>query len=644
MKTKTWFAALVILAAGLGVYANGLEGPFVFDDHYSIVESPNVRSLLPLTEALSAPAGSVASGRPLVALSLALNHAAGGLEVFGYHLVNVVAHVLTALLLFALLARGLARTRLAEEATTLAGLAALLWVVHPLNTDALNQVVSRSEVFAAFFVLATLYAFERSCESGARGRWSLAAVLAGACAMASKEIAVALPLAVLFYDRTLVSGSFAAALRARRGLYGGLAVTWVVLALAIASGDRGVTVGFGQQVSSLDYLRTQAGGIPHYLRLAVFPRGLALDYSGWPFVTSWGPALLPGFFVLLLFAGSLELARRRRPEAVPALLFFAVLAPSSSFIPLAGERLAEHRMYLPLACLASLAVPVAWCGLRRALAPAVATALLALLALPLAWGTVQRNALYQDVEALWRDVLSQQPDNGRAHDQLAALLASEGRYPEALEHGREAVRLAPELNTAAYNLGTILMRMGRFREALPQFEAAEPFRSGTPIFHGNYGVVLGQAGRLDEALYHLRRALEVDPDYGPPHRNLGILLFQAGRDREALGHLRAALVLRAEPELMLLLGKLLAAARERDLRDGAEAERIARQLVDRQPGDPRFHDLLAMALAERGLFEDAVASGERALAGARQLGNAPLASELEGRLTGYRAGRPFRRP
>ena len=95
---------------------------------------------------------------------------------------------------------------------------------------------------------------------------------------------------------------------------------------------------------------------------------------------------------------------------------------------------------------------------------------------------------------------------------------------------------------------------------------------------------------------------------------------------------------------MLLLGKLLAAARERDLRDGAEAQRIARQLVDRQPGDPRFHDLLAMAFAERGLFEDAVASGERALTGARQLGNAPLASELESRLTGYRAGRPFRRP
>lgn len=636
---------LAICLAGIAVYANGLQGPFVFDDHHSILESANVRSLWPLTSSMGAPAGSVASGRPLVAFSLALNYAWGGYEVFGYHLLNVLAHLATSLALFGLLRRGLARTQLQDLATRAAFLTALVWVVHPLCTDALNQIVSRSEILAAGFYLACAYAAERSFEGARTRTWQTLSVLACAAAMASKEFAVSAPLFVLAYDRTLVSGSFAKALSSRRRFYAALAATWIVLGLSIASGDRGVTVGFGQDVTSLDYLRTQAQGLMHYLRLAIWPRGLAIDYSGWPLARTWGAALVPGLAVLALFAGACVLFARRRPAGLVALGLFALLAPSSSFIPLAGERLAEHRMYLPLAGLVALVVPLLLAQSRRLRGErglALATGVVILLALPLAWGTHQRNGQYANAETIWLDALATYPDNGRAHDHLAAILVAEGRLDEALPHAEAAVRLAPELNTADYNLATILMQLGQSQRALEHFQRAERFRAGTASFHGNYGVVLGQERRLDEALYHLRRALEIDPEYLPPHRNLGILLAQAGRGGEAAPHLRRALAARPEPELMLLLGRVLAADPDARQRNGSEAQHLAQQLIEGAGPDPRWHDLLAMAQAELGQFQQAITSAERAVAGARQAGRAVLGREIEARLALYRSGRPYR--
>jgi tetratricopeptide (TPR) repeat protein len=636
---------IAICLAGLAVYANSLHGPFLFDDHLSILESASVRSLWPLSSALGAPEGSVASGRPLVAFSLALNYAWGEYDVFGYHVVNVLAHVGTALALFGLLRRGLARTQLRDIATRAAFLTSLVWVVHPLCTDALNQIVSRSEIFAAGLYLACAYAAERSFDGIRSHSWQTLAVLACAAAMASKEFAVSAPLFVLAYDRTLVSGSFSKALAARPRFYTALAATWIVLGLSIASGDRGMTVGFGQDVTSLDYLRTQAQGLVHYLRLAAWPRGLVIDYSGWPLVSAWGPALVPGLVVLGLFCGACVLFWRARGAGLVALGIFAVLAPSSSFIPLAGERLAEHRMYLPLAGIVALVVPLLFCWSRR-LWPVrgldLATAFVVLLTLPLAWVTHQRNEQYASAETIWIDALAAYPDNGRAHDHLAAILVAEGRLDEALPHAQEAVRLAPELHTVEYNLATILMQLGQSKRALTHFQRAEPHRSGTASFHGNYGVVLGQVQRLEEALYHLRRALELDPDYLAPQRNLGILLAQAGRGEQAAPHLRHALAERPEPELMLLLGRILATHPDPLQRDGPEALRLARQLIAGADADPRWYDLLAMAQAELGQFEDALDSAQRALNGARRMGRDILAREIADRITLYRDGRPFR--
>jgi len=644
-RRDRWLAALLIVAAGAVVYANSLRGPFVFDDLLSIVESPNLRRLWPLTESCAGPAGSGASGRPLVAFSLALNYAYGELDVFGYHLVNVLAHLATALVLAAFARCLFERTSLADWSSGLGTAVALLWVVHPLNTDALNLVVTRSEVLLALFTLTTLFAAARAFAADRPGPWTWICVLACAASMASKEIAVSAPLLVLAYDRSFHSTSLREALRRRPKLYGGLAATWVVLGLSVASGDRGASVGFGGELSALDYLRTQAVALPHYLGLSFLPRGLSADYSGWPPVRSWGPALLPGALVVALVAASGWALFRRRPEGFAGLLFFALLAPSSSLIPLGGEWIAEHRMYLPLVVPVGLVVGWSAVGLRKSLpgrAGPVGALLVVAAAVPLALATAARNEVWSSARGLWEDVLAKDPSNGRAHDHLAALLMQEGQLELALEHAEEALRLDPGIESGGFNAGVICMQLGRPAPAVEHFERALGVLPESAPLYGNLGVVLYQLERTEEALEHLRRAVGLDPDYVVARRNLALVLVEAGRSREALPHLKRALALESDPRTLSATAWILCSDPAPELRDGAEALRMARALLAGAPRDPDWLDLEAAALAEQGRFEEARLSAGRALERAREQSRSGLAERIARRLELYRRDTPYR--
>lgn len=639
-----WIRALLLLAAIFVTYANSLDGPFIFDDHVSILDAPNLRSLWPLSESFSAPPGSGASGRPLVAFSLALNYAFGELEVFGYHLFNVGLHGLTALCLMGLAQLTLARTSLRSSASGLATAIAFLWALHPINTDALNHLITRHEVLLAFFFLATLYCSERYFRSESSTRWRWASWLCCAAAMASKEIAVCLPVVVLAYDATLVGGSLREAILRRRALHGGHFACWILLALVVASGQRGSTVGFESDLSALDYLRTQAQGIPHYLRLCFWPTGLVVDYSGWEPVRTWGPALLPGLGVLVVFLASLVGLARKHVAGLLLFAFFAVLAPSSSFIPLSGEWLAEHRMYLPSALVIGLAVSFVYSlaskalGSRAARVGMVTTVVVGGL---LSWTTALRNRDYASEQKIWEDAIAKHPKNARAHDSLAAIALNEGRLQDALGHGQEALRLDPKLHTVDTNLGTIYMQLGQPQQAVVHFRRAETVNPGQALLHGNFGVVLSQVGSTQEAIAQLRRSLELAPDYLTAHRNLAFLLVGEGRSFEALPHLKFVLANQADASMLEFTARVLATDPDARVRNGAEALRMLQSLLAGGQAQPGLVDLLACAQAEAGQFEGAIETAKQALAGAEQLDQTELAAAIRARIELFREGRPY---
>ena len=388
----------VLVAATLAAYANTFAVPFVFDDVAAITQNP---SLAHFSTALFPPDGLSVSGRPLANLSFALNRALGGEAVGGYHAVNLALHLANVLLLFSLVRR----TVRSPHRTAIAFTTALLWALHPLHTASVTYVMQRTELLVSLAVLGTLSAFARATTpapgSGAN-RWLTLSVIACLLGMASKEVMVSAPLLVLGYDRTFVAGSFRAALRQRPRYYLALAATWLVLAgLVFGTENRGASAGFASALPWPDYARTQLYAVPHYLRLAVWPAPLVFDY-GATVITSLA-LILPGALVLAALVTATLIALRRWPAAgFCGVWFFALLAPTSSLVPIATQTIAEHRIYLALAApLTLLAVALHRGRPRRVLFATVP------LALALGALTFGRNADYRTLLALWQDTAAQ---------------------------------------------------------------------------------------------------------------------------------------------------------------------------------------------------------------------------------------------
>ncbi|MGD1021058.1 MAG: hypothetical protein ABSA12_17265, partial [Verrucomicrobiia bacterium] len=209
MNARRLFPLLLVLT-GLWAYHNSLTGPFIYDDWLSIQKNPTIRHLWPIWQPLSPPhaGGITVEGRPLINLSLAVNYAIGGTNVRGYHALNLAIHILAGLTLFGIVRRTLLQPRLRERfgavADELALAVALIWTVHPLQTESVTYIIQRAESMMGLFYLLTLYGFIRGTASPLPRLWHGLCIGACALGMASKEVMVSAPLMVMLYDRTFV--------------------------------------------------------------------------------------------------------------------------------------------------------------------------------------------------------------------------------------------------------------------------------------------------------------------------------------------------------------------------------------------------------------------------------------------------------
>ncbi|WP_414660547.1 tetratricopeptide repeat protein [Horticoccus sp. 23ND18S-11] len=602
-------ASVLLVASTWSAYWSSLVVPFFFDDHAAITLNPTIRHLGQLDRVLSPPQeGGGIMGRPVVNLSLAFNHALGGTAPRGYHVFNVTLHALAALTLFGLIRRTLQqpvlRARWSEAATPLGFVVALLWTLHPIQTESVTCVIQRTELLVGLFYLLTLYGFTRSvAEPGAR-HWPALAVTACALGMASKEVMVSAPLLVLLYDRTFVSGTFRAAWTRHRRLHLGLAATWLVLAALLASigGSRADAAGFGLGVTAWSYALKQCEAIVTYLALAVWPHPLVLDY-GTSVITD--PALVvPQGLLLIALIGATFAALRWRPVAgFCAFWFFAILAPSSSVVPLVTQTMAEHRLYLPLAAVIVLAVAV----LTRAVGR---RGLWAAGAIALAFGvaTSARNRTLQDEVTLWRDTIAKAPDNPRAHASLGLALSERGNPRGSLPHFHRALALDPTSVATEQNIGNAYFALREFTTAATHFRRAVQLNPKFASGYNNLGATLLELGDVEGALQNYRTAIALDPTHANAHQNLGRTLLQLGRFPEAVTAYATTTRLRPDSaDAHYHLGLALARAGRTD----AAATSFAEALRLRPSAVSYFN--YARFLADAGRTRDAIAALETAL-------------------------------
>ena len=619
-RTTLLAAALIVLAA-IAAYSNSFRGEFLFDDEVAVVDNPTIRSLWPIWTVLCPPTGGeTVTGRPLLNFTLAINYAVSGLNVWSYHVGNLAIHILASLVLFGILRRTFLlptmRDRWGPAATTLALVVAMLWTVHPLQTESVTYVVQRAESLMGLWYLLTLYCVIRGHDSTGRNAWYGAASLACLFGMATKEVMASAPLIVLCYDRAFLAGSFREAWRRRYGLYMVLASTWLVLGWGILSGA--AVAGIGVGMSWWDYACTQFGAIAGYLRLSVWPHPLVFDYGDHLARGFW--EIVPYAAVIVSLGLTTVVACWRWPKTgFLGLCFFAILAPTSSVVPACvTQTIAEHRMYLPLAAvLTGLVIGGFALGpairdrglLSRQQLRIVGMGLSACAIVAMGILTFHRNLDYRNAMSIWQDTIAKRPDHARAHNNLGAVLLARGRVDEAIVHCRKSLELNAGFPDVYNNLGLAMKRRGDLDEAIAYFQKALEIPPDLAIVHNNLSAALMQSGRVEEAIVHYRKALEIQPRLAEVHNSLGTALARCGQMDEAIACFQQVLQLQPNHvEACNNLGNAL-------LRCGRMDEAIFayQRALTIQADNAAAYNGIGWAMASRGRAREAIPFFQMAL-------------------------------
>ncbi|HCD34771.1 MAG TPA: hypothetical protein DER01_20345 [Phycisphaerales bacterium] len=560
-RLAAWAGLLVIT---LIAYASSYGVPFVFDDVHAIVENPSIRHWQSFTDAFTAPDQSSFAGRPVVNLSFALQTGeAGKLDPARLHGVNNFIHVLNAILLFELLVLVLSIIN-RQKLMVYAFFVCTLWVIHPLNTEAVVYLTQRTELFVTLFFLISCYASVQYM-SARHWSWLIVAVIASALGMGSKENMVGLPVMVLLINWVLFNRS----IKRHWKLHLGLALTWLILLWLNISGPRDASAGMTVGISSWQYLLTQSTVIPLYLRQVFTADHLSIVHD-WPMCQTVGQSLPWSLLPLTILALTVWGVVKKHPLSLAGVAFFLILGPTSSIIPIATETVAERRMYLPSAMVIGVVVLLlgSWCVSKRP-REIVAIGVGILLTVLCIIGTQQRLEVYQQPRTLWEAAISLYPNDGRALNGLGYTLIGENAYEQAIPILRKATEVDPEFAESYDNLGLCYLHAGKLGDAKKSFEQAIALNDSLAKPYNNLGITLARLGELDAAVNALNQALARSPHLAAAHLNLGMVLNDLNRFGIAAEHLLRALPMLNEQDQCTCLMQLARAALGRNELDKA---------------------------------------------------------------------------
>jgi protein O-mannosyl-transferase len=522
-----WIQLLVgtalAIAASFVIFGGSLHGPFLFDDVYLPFIARHMQ-FVPLKFWVAT------WNRPLLMFTFWINNEMSGLDTWSYHATNIVLHALNSVLVFLILRWLIERVNVSARATrTLALFGAAIFLAHPLQAEAVAYIASRSETLAVFFLFSS-YACFLYCRKRGIGWLPAAGVLVlFGLAQLTKEYAVAL-IGLLFLTDILFpieaeneTASALSSIKRNWRLYlpilvAGLAGIYFVLRTLSSATSAGFRV---KEATPVDYLFTQFRAWWGYVRLFVFPFGLNVDHD-FGFSRSLGdPWSWAG---LTLAVASVVAALRYRKQyplaAFGCLTFFLLLAPTSSFIPIA-DPFVERRMYLPMLGLILVVIEVVRKTQLETKMPVVLAGIAALLAV----FTFQRSALWGNEVALWSDSLVGSPHKVRPQFQLAFAHYTAGQCGQAVTEFEKAAQLAPPTNQLLADWGLALDCAGRPDEARAKFEQAARTLP-TAYIYSQIAMIYGKQNQMAEALHALDQAEAIDPKFDPIYAYRGVVYYK----------------------------------------------------------------------------------------------------------------------
>lgn len=549
-------------------YGNTLHHSFHFDDISSILEKPWVRGLDKIPDFIFSY-----SQRPLVILSFNINYAISGFKEWSYHVFNIAFHLLVVFLVYRL--GQLIVSHISQKNSSLANssnriplLAALIFAVHPLNTQAVTYISSRSSIMATMFYLVAIILFfeglyKKNKETKINYVFVAGAVISFGIGFLCKLIIISLPAILFAYHYYFISNQNLQTWVKRQWKWilgaGGLLVSPVFLYQKVyETGLLGASI---VDVTTWDYFRTQLGVIPlEYFRKMLFPFNLTIDTNfqvvkHWRSLVAIGGLITLGVFsvVWIKLSQVKKQSKKYGPEAFGLIWILITLSPTSSFIPLL-DMAAEHRTYLPLVgfsiFLSSLLIRLKSfitksievgtsdiCSNKKMLRVSVALILLILVSFVV--GTRERNKAWKDEVSLWADAKQKAPFLIRPYNNLGEAYDKIGKYDLAIEEFEAALRLNPNYFFALSNLGNIYGKKKEYGQAISYTLKALQQKPDYAPGHYNLAKALHLTGNPDKAMSSYRLAIKYNPYFEEAFFNLGFLAIERKQFEEAIDNFKS---------------------------------------------------------------------------------------------------------
>ncbi|MDD2732865.1 MAG: hypothetical protein PHF56_02905 [Desulfuromonadaceae bacterium] len=602
---------LLILALGFIVYFNSINVPFIFDDNTYLINNPAIKNFdcFPNTQkvfeyAIHQDIKNNLVLRPVAYFTFAVNYALHGLDLFGYHLVNLLLHIGCGMLVYCFFGQLLNSPAMGNgeksgSATEVGGnesylplFAALLFVCHPLQTQAVTYIIQRFVPLATFFYLAALVLyleFRRASTTPSRVWAYFFSLLATVVAMESKEIAFTLPVIIALVELMFYRWNVISRLVTLAPFFLTMTIIPIKLMQLPSSFTNAKTENISGAInlvnvtgtSSWDYLMTQFGVITTYLRLLFLPIRQNLDYDYRLQQNLFTPeVLLPLVLLLGILGAGIYLLQRSEENRLYIIVafgifwFFITLSVESSIVPI-EDLIFEHRAYLPsvgffISLLAGVSILFTRMTGASIAHSKIATMLMLAVVAALTTTAIARNMVWQDEVTFWKDVVQKSPNKARVHRGLGAALIQHAKYVSgekdknllgdmvvmragneklldaAISSSQEAIRLEPKKAASYQLLAEAYMLRKNYDEALRSLAKAAELEPLSWIPHSMRGAIFEEQKELTRARQEYLMAIKIEPLSHVAHIRLASLYERKGEYRDAIKEFE--LVMRIYPD------------------------------------------------------------------------------------------------
>jgi len=536
----TWVVLILIAASAFLVYSNTIKAEFHFDDMTSIIVQSRITSFKTFSDINY---WLQFDNRPVSDLTFALNYHFGQLHVTGYHIINLILHTLNGWLVFLLILKLLSFRNFIDESIVknkyiIALFAALIFTVHPIQTQAVSYIVQRMTSLSSLFYLVAVYLYLLGRLEFVNKQKKIKSLIllflacfSGVLGVLSKQDAITFPAAFVLVELFFI--------RNKNGKpYYRYLITivtllcFLVLAI-ILSGHLPVET---ETVSRKNYLLTQFRVIVKYIQLAFLPINQNVDYDFKISSTFWNLPVLGSFLLILaLIALSVVLYRKKRLISFGILWFFLTMSVTSSIFPI-RDVIFEHRLYLPLMGF-SLILVYSMVFFLTEKHRNLSLILLTMITLAYASATYKRNSIWKSDYALWRDVVTKSPGKARPWCNLGYVVLNMDSLEPAKRYFERSLQDDPHYPLALNNLGHTCELMGNLQTALNYFLQAVEYAPNYTNALNNTGCTLINLNRATEATYYFDKAIISNPNYERSYYNMSLAYLKLGNLNKAVDYL-----------------------------------------------------------------------------------------------------------